>query len=36
MYAIENKDKILKLYNEWKKVYTAKAKEYLDEFVDIK
>lgn len=36
MYALENKDKILELYNEWKKGYTVKAKEYLDEFVDIK
>ncbi len=36
IYAIENKDKILELYKEWKKEYNTKAEKYLNEIIDIK
>lgn len=36
IYALENKDRILELYSSWKKGYTYKIKEYLDNFIDIK
>lgn len=36
IYALENKDKILELYNTWKKEYTVQINECLDKFIDIK
>lgn len=35
VYALENKDKILELYNEWKKEYTVKIKKCLDNFISM-
>lgn len=31
-YAIKNKDKIIELYNEWKKVYNEEAKKSIEKF----
>lgn len=35
IYALENKDKILKLYKEWKKEYTKQAKESVKKFLEM-
>ena len=35
IYALENKEKILKLYNEWKKKYTEEAKESVRKFLEM-
>ena len=32
--ALENRDKILELYKEWKKDYSKKAKESVDKFLN--
>lgn len=34
-YALENRDKILDLYKEWKKEYSKKAKESIENFLKI-
>ena len=34
-YALENREKILELYKEWKKDYTKKAKESVENFLKI-
>lgn len=34
-YALENKDKILELYSEWKKIYTKEAKESITNILKI-
>ncbi len=35
MYALENKEKILELYKEWKKSYSEKAKESVRKFLEM-
>ena len=34
-YALENREKILDLYKEWKKDYAKKAKESVENFLKI-
>ena len=34
-YALDNKDEIFKLYNEWKKDYDIQSKKSVDDFLNM-